>query len=92
MQLKETTMAALDVWVKPPTWYRGGYDDMRRFYRFVSQYQRDHGCVIVPDLAETIIKAAEANGHPIEKEQTKAIDNFIALAYKILDFLEETGR
>ncbi len=92
MQLKQTTMAALDVWVKPSTWYRGGYDDMRRFYRFVSQYQWDHGCVIVPDFGETIINAAKANGHPITSEQSKAIENFISLAYKILDFLEETSR
>ncbi len=92
MQLRETTMAALERWVTPSTWYRGGYDDVRRFYRFVSQYQRDHGCVIVPDLRETIIKAATAKGHPVAAEQKKAIENFIVLAYKILDFLEETGR
>ncbi len=92
MQLKEKTMAALDVWVKPATWYRGGYDDMRRFYRFVSQYQRDHGCVIAPDFAETIVNAAKANGQVVASEQRKAIESFIVLAYKILDFLEETGR
>lgn len=92
MQLKEATMAALDVWAEPSAWYRGGYDDMRRFYRFVSQYQRDYGCVIVPDFAETIITAVKAKGHPIEKEQEKAIENLTRLAYKILDFLEETGR
>lgn len=92
MQLRETTIAALDAWVTPSTWYRGGYDDMRRFYRFVSQYQRDHGCVIFPDLGETLIRAAKAKGHPIGNEQQKAVENFISLAYKILDFLEETGR
>ncbi len=92
MQLKETSVAALDAWVAPATWARHGYDDMRRFYRFVSQYQKDHGSVILPDLRETIIGAARAKDHTIGKEQEKVIEELTALAYKILDFLEETGR
>ncbi len=92
MQLKESSMAALNAWVASPNWARNGYDDMRRFYRFVNQYQRDHGSVILPDLRQTIISAARARGHPLGKEQEKVIEDLTALAYKILDFLEETGR
>ncbi len=92
MQLREASSAALEAWVAPLNWARNGYEDMRRFYRFLSQYQKDHGSVILPDLRQTIISAARAKGHPIGKEQEKVVENLTALAYKILDFLEETGR
>ncbi len=92
MQLREASSAALEAWIAPLNWARNGYEDMRRFYRFLSQYQKDHGSVILPDLRQTIISAARAKGHPIGKEQEKVVENLTALAYKILDFLEETGR
>lgn len=46
MQLKPATQAALDGWVGPQTWDSGHPADMERFYRFVGQYQRDHGLSI----------------------------------------------
>ncbi len=93
MQLRANTEAALNEWVEPSTWDSGQHEDIRRFYRFVSQYQKDHGCVIYEsDLREKIKSVAKEKGHPIGSDQEKVIHELISLAYKILEFLEVTGR
>ncbi len=93
MQLKANTEVALNEWVKSPTWDSGQHEDRRRFYQFVNQYQKDHGSVIYEsELREQIKSAANAKGHPISSDQEKAIQDFVSLAYKVLEFLETTRR
>lgn len=91
MELKAKTKAALDAWLEPSTWDSGNYEDMWRFYKFVSQYAREHGCVIYEsDLLEKIKSLAKAKGHSTGDAQEKLILDFISLAYKILGFLAAT--
>lgn len=93
MHLKPDTEAALDRWVGPSTWDSGHHEDMRRFYEFVSQYQKDHGFVIQEsDLRDEIKSKVKAKGHPVGTHQENLIDDLVSLAYKILDFLKATGR
>ncbi len=93
MQLRANTEAALNEWIGLSTWDSGQHEDRRRFYQFVDQYQKDHGCVIYEsELREQIKSAAKARGHVISADQEKAIQDFLSLAYKILEFLETTRR
>jgi hypothetical protein len=93
MKLKPATQAALDGWVGPQTWDSGHPADMERFYRFVGQYQRDHGLSInESDLRDEIKARVKAKGHPAGPHQENLIHELVNLAYKILDFLRATGR
>ncbi len=93
MQLKANTEAALNEWMDPVTWDSGQHEDRRRFYRFVNQYQKEHCCVIYEsELGEQIKSTAKAKGHLISSDQERAIQDFVSLAYKILEFLEATRR
>ncbi len=58
------------MWLGSSTWDSGHHQDIQRFYRFVSQYQRDHGCVIYEsDLKDKIKSMAKEKGHPIGSHQ-----------------------
>ncbi len=93
MQLKANTEAALNEWIGLSTWDSGQHEDKCRFYQFVNQYQKDHGCVIYEsELREQIKSAAKVKGRLIGSDQEKAIQDFVSLAYKILEFLEATQR
>lgn len=93
MQLKPDTEAALDRWVGPSTWDSDHFLDMECFYKFVGQYQRDHGFSINESDMRDMIKArAIAKGHPVGPHQENLIHDLVNLAYKILAFLRATGR
>ncbi len=93
MLLKANTEAALNEWVGSSTWDSGQHEDKRRFYQFVNQYQKDHGCVLYEsELREQIKSTAKAKGYLIGSDQEKAIQDFVSLAYKIIEFLELTER
>lgn len=90
MQLKPTTENALDAWAKPSTWYTDHPSDMERFYRFVDQYQKDHGYTInEPDLRDLIERKTNSKGNDALCD---IIAERVSLAYSILDFLKATGR
>ena len=92
MQLKPQTEAALDRWLVP-TWDSGRPYDSERFYKFVDQYQKDHGFSIDDaDMREQIKRRAIAKGRPYGSHQETVVYEAVSLAYKILDFLKATGR
>jgi hypothetical protein len=92
MQLKPGARAALDGWLVT-TWDSGHSLDEDRFYKFVDQYQRDHGFSInEADLRDEIERSAVAKGLPVGSHQENLIHELVSLAYRILDFLRATGR
>jgi len=92
MQLKPNSRAALETWLVP-TWDSGHALDEERFYKFVNQYQNDHGFSInEADLRDEIKRTAVAKGRPFGTHQENLVHDCVSLAYKILDFLKTTGR
>ena len=92
MQLKPQTGAALDTWLVP-TWDSSRAVDNERFYKFVDQYQRDHGFSIdESDMRDQIKRRAIAKNRPYGSYQEDLVYESVSLAYKILDFLKATGR
>ena len=90
MSLNPTTESALKAWVRVATWRTDHTEDMRRFYDFVNQYEKDHGSSIDESGLQTIIKQ-NATG-PIGDPQIVLIRKRVTLAIDILDFLKRTGR
>ncbi len=90
MSLNANTETALKAWVGVTTWHTDHAEDMRRFYDFVDQYQKDHGFGINENDLQTIIKQ-NATG-PIGDPQIALIRKRVNLAIDILEFLEKTGR
>ena len=89
MKLSKASENALDAWLGASTWHTNHDSDMDRWYRFVDQYQRDHGFSIdEPDLREKI----EAKVGGVNEVLRDMIREQISLAYSILDFLKCTGR
>ena len=92
MQLKPNTQTALEAWLVP-TWDSGHALDEERFYKFVDQYQKDHGFSIdEAGLRDEIKRTALVKGRPVGSHQDNLIHESVSLAYKILDFLKATGR
>jgi len=90
MILSEDAEKALDHWINIPTWHTNDLTDIDRWYRFVDQYQKDHGFTIdEPTLREKI--EAKIAG-VINEDLRTIIQERIRLAYNILDFLKCTGR
>ncbi len=90
MILSTSTQEKLDAWIAPKTWHTKHDLDMKRWYEFVDQYQKDHGFVIDEDmLSEHIAERADCTMNDDLKE---IISRRISLAYNILDFLKHTGR
>lgn len=90
MQLKPNTEKALDGRVKPSTWYTDHAEDMRRFHRFVDQYQRDHGFTMDEAGMQELI---EKKTNSTDKDDLcEIIAERVSLAYSILEFLRDTGR
>lgn len=93
MDLKISTTAALDDWVGPESWDSGEHEDEARFYRFVSEYQREHGFSVNPnELRQLIARAVLKKGHPVGHPQLEAILDHLMYMGCILDFLRATGR
>lgn len=92
MELKENTARALSGWISLDTWYTNHDLDMRRFYKFVDQYQREHGNYLDEgELVEEISERLRRDGRFTEALQ-KAARTRVALASYILEFLELSGR
>lgn len=90
MQFKPDTEKALNNWLKPDTWYTLDLVDMNRFYDFVDQYQKDHGFTIdEAALRETIERKVKAGN---DEDMKEIIREYVNIAYKILEFLKQTGR
>ncbi len=90
MKLSSETIKKLDAWVKVDTWHTNHKLDMERWYDFVNQYQKDHGCSIdEAALREIIEKKVEGNVNDLLRQE---IRTRISLACDILDFLDRTGR
>ena len=88
MKLSKEAEAALAHWLATD-WHTKHGADMDRWYRFVDQYQRDHGFEIdEAALRETI----ESKIGSVTDELQDVIRERVSLAYNILDFLKCTGR
>jgi hypothetical protein len=95
MQLSPETSKALDAWLGPETWdsVPKHHYDMERFYRFVDQYQKDHGFSLDEDALRTEIKSrVKAKGRAFGNHQEELVEELINWAYAILDFLKVTRR
>jgi len=93
MDLKTNTTAALDEWLGPESWDSGDPPDEGRFYRFVSEYQKEHGLSVdVNELRKEIARRVFAKGHPVGGAQLESILDHLGFMGCILDFLRETGR
>lgn len=90
MDLASESASRLQSWLAADTWHTRDRSDMQRWYRFVDQYQREHGF----DLDETVM--FETIEHLIEggvnEPMREEIRHRIYVARTILDFLECTGR
>ena len=90
MKLSSETIKKLDAWIKVDTWHTNHKLDMDRWYDFINQYQKDHGCSIdEAALREIIEKKVEGNVNDLLRQE---IRTRISLACDILDFLDRTGR
>lgn len=90
MKLSSETEKRLDAWIKVDTWHTNHKLDMDRWYDFVNQYQKDHGCSIdEAALREIIEKKVEGNVNDLLRQE---IRTRISLACDILDFLDRRGR
>lgn len=93
MELKTNTTAALDEWLGPESWNSGEHEDEARFYRFVSEYQKEHGFSVNPnELRQLIARTVFKNSHPVGHPQLEAILDHLMSMGCILDFLRATGR
>jgi hypothetical protein len=93
MDLKTNTTAALDNWLAPESWDSGEHEDEARFYRFVSEYQKEHGLSVdVNELRKEIARRVYVKGHPVGQSQLESILDHLMYMGCILDFLRETGR
>jgi hypothetical protein len=92
MELKASTSEALNRWLGPATWYKRHPFDMRRFYDFVDQYQKDHGYEIDESALREEIEHRVSRTGSVNEDLRDTIRSRISLAYNILDFLERTGR
>ncbi len=93
MDLKANTTAALDDWLGPESWDSGNPPDEGRFYRFVSEYQKEHGLSIdVNELRKEIARRVLKNNHPVGQSQLESILDHLGFMGCILDFLRATGR
>lgn len=86
MNLKPDTEKALDNWMLISTWDSGHPLDWDRFYQFVDQYQKDHGFSIDEPALRDIMKSK------VGDQYEQKINEYIGLAYKILDFLKVSNR
>jgi len=86
MNLEPGTEKALETWLLTSSWLSGHQLDEDRFYQFVDQYQKDHGFSIDEPALRDIMKSKV--GDQYEQE----INEYISLAYKILDFLKVSNR
>lgn len=59
MNLKSDTEKALETWLLTSTWDSGHPLDWDRFYKFVDQYQKDHGFSIDEPALRDIMKSAD---------------------------------
>ena len=90
MILSKDAEKALDHWINIPTWCTNDRTDIDRWYKFVDQYQKNHGFAIdEPTLREKI--EAKIDG-VVYEDLRDIIRERISLAYNILDFLKCTGR
>jgi len=80
----------LHIWLASPTWHTSHTRDMARWFDFVDQYQRDHGYALNEDTLQQKIEALAALGPGPALENV--IRQRISLAYRILEFLDRTGR
>lgn len=90
MQLSTATERALQGWIGPSTWHTSHDLDMERWYKFVDQYQRDHGYTINEPELQAHIEGKSTT--PMNDYLKGTIRERISLAYKILDFLRTTNR
>ena len=56
MKLSSETIKKLDAWIKVDTWHTNHKLDMDRWYDFINQYQKDHGCSIDEAALREIIE------------------------------------
>jgi len=93
MELKRETSEALDAWLGPETWDSLHHEDDRRFYLFVSQYQRDHGFSIYEvALRDEIKNRVTEKGRAFGSYQENLVHELVNTAYNILRFLQATER
>jgi hypothetical protein len=93
LDLKTTSAAALDDWLGPESWDSGEPEDEARFYRFVSEYAKEHGFSMDPnELRQLIARTVLKKGHPVGHPQLEAILDHLMSMGCILDFLQATGR
>jgi hypothetical protein len=93
MQLSANSQAALNGWIGPHTWDSEHHEDTRRFYLFVSAYQKDHGSSLnEADMRQTIKQAAQSRGHTFGQHQEVLVFELVNKAVHILEFLSATGR
>ena len=92
MQLKPNTEKALDGWIKKETWdTRNPPCDMKRFFDFVNEYQKEHGYTIDEPEMRDIIKGKLGIKGELQEPLLETINRYVYLAYDILDFLKHTG-
>ncbi len=90
MILSKDAEKALDHWLAIGTWPTNDSTDAGRWYKFVDQYQRDHGFAIDESALREKIKAKI--GGVVNKDLRDIIRERISLACGILEFLECTDR
>ncbi len=92
-QAMQAKIAALDDCLGPESWDSGDPLDEGRFYRFVSEYQKEHGpSVDVNELRKEIARRVFSKGYPVGDAQIEFILDHLGFMGCILDFLRETGR
>lgn len=90
MTLSKDAENALDHWLAIETWPTKHDNDMDRWYRFVDQYQKNHGFTI--DEAALREKIESKIDGVVNEDLRDIIRERISLAYNILDFLKCTKR
>jgi hypothetical protein len=89
MHLTDLAREKLSLWLGGE-WHTRHDVDMRQWYDFVDQYQKDHGYSI--DEHELRDEIARLAGCEQNDSLRSIISDRISLAYNILDFLKQTSR
>jgi len=92
-QAMQVKIGTLDKWLGSESWDSGELEDEARFYRFVSEYQKEHGLSVeINELRKEIARRVFAKGRPVGGSQLESILDHLGFMGCILDFLRTTGR
>ena len=96
MLFKPETEKKLNYWLRCDTWHTMHPADMRLWYDFVDQYQKDHGYTLNEAVLREYIEHKIGIGRNMSEEVAEdfrdKIRRYIHIANHILRFLEATGR